>query len=432
MPRSSVLSEVNIDVAEKSQPARVLDPDRPFRILVAGNFSGGAGRNRRPMEIDRDNFDQVMALVAPELRLQLAGGETAVSFKELEDFHPDQLFARIPALRNVEAPAQTRPAAAAPSANLSGADVLSMMMGEQPASARAPARNDWDQMIHDLVAPYAAPAPQAADPVVEATYETRMREILHAPAFQELEAAWRGLFFLVRRLDTGGDLKLYLLDLPQESLSQSAGLAELAQALDARDISVTAGLYYFGKSGEETLLRIAGLAKDAQVPFITGLAPEIAGLEEVFPSVRRAQCAPWLGLALPRFLLRLPYGKDTSSIESFAFEEMTTPPPHRCYLWGNPAIACAYLLGEAFSRYGWELRPGMVQDIDSLPAHTYRENGEAHLKPCAEVLLTEQAAEFLLDRGIMPLASIKDTDRVRLVRFQSVATPPAPLAGQWD
>jgi type VI secretion system protein ImpC len=78
------------------------------------------------------------------------------------------------------------------------------------------------------------------------------------------------------------------------------------------------------------------------------------------------------------------------------------------------------------------MRPGAVQEIDGLPAHTYREDGEVQLKPCAEVLLTEDAAEILLDRGIMPLASIKGTDRVRLVRFQSVAAPPAPLAGRWN
>jgi type VI secretion system protein ImpC len=162
------------------------------------------------------------------------------------------------------------------------------------------------------------------------------------------------------------------------------------------------------------------------------VAPEVVGLTSVFDMLRRAPVARWLGLALPRFLLRLPYGKNTDAIDSFAFEEMTTPPEHEWYLWGHPAIACAYLLGESFARYGWAMRPGAINEIDGLPAHVYKSDGESELKPCAEVLLTEEAAETLLDAGFMPLASIKGADRVRLVRFQSAANPPTPLAGRWS
>jgi type VI secretion system protein ImpC len=180
------------------------------------------------------------------------------------------------------------------------------------------------------------------------------------------------------------------------------------------------------------------VARIAGAPFISGLAPDVVGLTQAFGELRQSAYARWIGLAMPRFLLRLPYGKNASETESFAFEELfqagelSKAPEHERYLWGHPAIACAYLLGEAFTRFGWHMRPGAVQEIDGLPAHTYREDGEMQLKPCAEILLTENAAEILLDRGFMPLASVKGTDRVRLVRFQSVAEPPAPLAGRWN
>ena len=430
MPRSSVLTEVNIDVGEKTQTSQAIEPDRPFLILVAGNFSGGAGRNRRPIQIDRDNFDQVMGLLAPEARLSVGGFETAVTFRELEDFHPDRLFARMPALRELpelpDQPART----AAPPVNLSGADVLSMMRGEAPEPEDAPLRSEWDQMLHDLAAPYGER--EAASGENDATFQTRMREVLHQPAFQELEAAWRALYFLARRLETGTDLKIFVLDLPQEELTQGTGLADLARALESQPFAVTAGLYYFAERDEEALTRVAAMSQEANAPFLAGLAPEIVGIAEVFANLRHSLKARWIGLALPRFLLRAPYGKETSTIDAFEFEEMASPPRHRDYLWGNPSIACAYLLGEAFRRYGWTFRPGMAQEIDALPAHVYHQDGEAQLKPCAEVLLTEEAAEMLLERGIMPLASIKGTDRVRVVRFQSAASPPAPLAGQWD
>jgi type VI secretion system protein ImpC len=73
----------------------------------------------------------------------------------------------------------------------------------------------------------------------------------------------------------------------------------------------------------------------------------------------------------------------------------------------------------------------VVRDIEGLPVHVYQEDGEPKLKPCAEVLLTERAAEVILDKGPMPLVSFAGSDRVRLLRFQSIASPPAPLAGRW-
>jgi type VI secretion system protein ImpC len=136
-------------------------------------------------------------------------------------------------------------------------------------------------------------------------------------------------------------------------------------------------------------------------------------------------------MVLPRFLLRLPYGKQTEATEQFAFEEFSESPVHENYLWGNPALACAYLLGEAFLESGWEMRPGEISEISGLPAHVYKVDGESYLKPCGEALLGEQAAEAILDRGMMPFISMKGSDAIRLVRFQSIAAPPADLSGRW-
>jgi type VI secretion system protein ImpC len=442
MPRNSTLASVEIDVAEEPREIAHPEPETPFRILVAGNFSGGAGRYRRPIEIDRDNFDAVMERVGPALRLPFGAAEVTLAFREIDDFHPDRLFeslAPFQALRDLRAriedgsalPRANSQSASAPPA--SGADLLRQMMGETPAAAAAaPKRSDWDQMLHDLVAPYAVPGddPRKAEMIAQTdrAIAGEMRAVLHHAQFQSLEAAWRGLYFLVRRLETGENLRVFLLDLPQAELT-SAGLR---RAAGDDEWGLIAGLYYFGPEDEDALKEISFVARTAGAPFISGLAPDVVGLKEAFGELRRSAYARWIGLAMPRFLLRLPYGKDASETESFAFEELSKVPAHERYLWGHPAIACAYLMGEAFTRFGWRMRPGAVQEIDGLPAHTYREDGEVQLKPCAEVLLTEDAAETLLDRGFMPLASVKGTDRVRLVRFQSVAAPPAPLAGRWN
>ena len=142
--------------------------------------------------------------------------------------------------------------------------------------------------------------------------------------------------------------------------------------------------------------------------------------------------ACWVGLAMPRFLLRLPYGKQTDPVESFDFEEMPGAPIHQEYLWGNPAFACVQLLAEAFANDGWEMRAGAYAEIDRLPVHIYEAEGEKHAKPCAEVLLTERDIEWILDQGYMALDSKRDRDVVRLVRFQSIAKPPARLSGRWS
>jgi len=441
MPRSSTLASVEIDVAEEPRAIAEAEPETPFRILVAGDFSGGVGQYRRPIEIDRDNFDEVMERVAPALRLPFGSGEVALAFREMDDFHPDRLFenlAPFQALRDLRAriedgsalPRANSQSSAAPPA--SGADLLAQMMGEAPAAAPAPKRSDWDQMLHELVAPYAAPGddPRKAEMIAQTdrAIAGEMRAVLHHAQFQSLEAIWRGLYFLTRRLETGENLRIFLLDLPQSELTA----AGLRRAAGDDQWGLLAGLYYFGPADENALKEISFVARIAGAPLIAGLAPDVVGLTKAFDELRQSAHARWIGLAMPRFLLRLPYGKNASETESFAFEEMSPEPEHERYLWGHPGIACAYLLGEAFSRYGWRMRPGAVQEIDGLPAHTYRKDGEMQLKPCAEVLLTEDAAETLLDHGFMPLASIKGTDRVRLVRFQSVAEPSAPLAGRWS
>ena len=109
--------------------------------------------------------------------------------------------------------------------------------------------------------------------------------------------------------------------------------------------AILAGLYSFAPEHAAALAPIAALARAANAPLIAGVAPDLIGLTREFDALRRSQDARWVGLAMPRFLLRLPYGEKTDATERFAFEEMPDTPEHERYLWGNPAIACAYLLG---------------------------------------------------------------------------------------
>jgi len=293
-----------------------------------------------------------------------------------------------------------------------------------------------------------------------------MRTILHHRDFQALEAGWRALHLLVQRLETGTELQLYLLDVSRDELG-----ADLERARDlsatgtyqvlvertvgtpgGRPWAVLVGNYTFDRTVRDVafLSRMAKIARAARAPFLAASSPHVlgcrslaetpdpanwqppsAGEAELWNALRELAEASYLGLALPRFLLRLPYGKATEPLEEFPFEELPDGSPHEDSLWGNPAFACACLLGWAFTAHGWELRPGVFQEIDGLPLHVYQEHGESRAKPCAEALLTFRAAEIILDTGLMPLLSIRGRDAVRLGRFQSLRSPAARLEGRW-
>ncbi|MCX5883088.1 MAG: type VI secretion system contractile sheath large subunit [Deltaproteobacteria bacterium] len=259
-----------------------------------------------------------------------------------------------------------------------------------------------------------------------------MRMILHHPDFMAMEAAWKGLFFLVSRLETDALLKLYLLDISKEELAvdlgtvenlHSTGLYRLLvgqsiETLGGEPWAVLIGNYHFEKRQEDIdfLGRMAKIAKASGAPFIAAASdkmvcqlsltktPDPDDWEQssdpealqAWQALRELPEAAYIGLVLPRFLLRLPYGADTEPVESFDFEELPSPLDHETCLWGNSCFACALLLGQAFSLNGWQLRPGDQLDVNNLPLYLYKDNTESKLLPCAETLLTQRAADYCL------------------------------------
>ena len=481
-------STVGLTVEVRSSRSTAVEDHPPFRIAVFGDFTGRASRglcdpaaafSARPRLVDRDDFDEVLAEMAPELRFPLGN----IKFLELDDFHPDRLYASLPVfqeLRSLRArlsnPKTFREAAAELTGSPAperpparGGNLLEDMLEEAEPGGPAPARpgetyDDLHDYIRAIVAPHLVPGkdPQQDELVgkVDAAIASRMRALLHHPEFQGLEAAWRTVFLMVRRLETGPDLKLFLFDVTREELSRDlAGASDLRSAgfykkmVAAEPWALAAGNYTFACSLEDVdlLARIAMVSRQAGAPFIAGASDRVLGCasltaspdpydwternatsDEIWQTLRQFPEAPYLGLALPRFLLRLPYGKSGSQTEQFAFEEPDGTPVHEEFLWGNAGLACACLLGETFARDGWNMRPGVIREIGGLPYYTYQDAGECVSKPCAETLLTDRASEAILDRGLMPLLSAKNGDRVLCAGFRSIADPPAALAGRWS
>jgi type VI secretion system protein ImpC len=233
----------------------------------------------------------------------------------------------------------------------------------------------------------------------------------------------------VRAVETGEDLKIYFLDLTlPELISEMDALKRTLASL--APWGVIAANYSFGQSAldAKVLERVAGFARSLGAPFLAEARIPEGDPDPAWTELRRSADARWLGLALPRFLLRLPYGKETSAIETFPFEEMPES-EHAAYLWGNPSYFCAQLIGRSFSAYGWDLARRLSRRIDNLPMHVYREDDELQSKPCAEIFMTERDAETLLEAGFMPVASLKHEPAAIVVRYQSIAEPAAALAG---
>ena len=520
MPDRHSFGEIHLDVTtgREQAPARP-ESETPFRIAILGDFTGRENRqlieigeamaNRRPKLIDRDNCDSILAKMAPQLNLDMGGTggiPLTLKFADLDEFHPDSLFRRVPLFQKLRdtreklsdpetfaetdgdlgirssgstpspAPVETRRDKSADVQQALSGSFLDELVEATESKAdqrRASGRPDpMSELVRKIVAPHvvAKADPRQAEGVglLDLATSAQMNALLHLPAFQAMEAAWRALFFLVRNVETSSRLKLLLIDVSKEELAR-----DLASSSDLRSTgiyrllvektvgtpgaepwAILAGNYTFDSTREdaELLGRMAKVAAAAGAPFLTGASPTLLGCDSVadLPDRRKwtKQAAPeavaawkalrglaearYLGLALPRFLIRLPYGKETDSTELFDFEEITDASAHDDYLWVNPAFAAVLLLAQNFSEEGWDLRPGAATEITDLPIHIFTQDGESRTKPCAEVLMTQTAAEEMMEKGFMPLVSLKDQPVIRLLRFQSFADPLSALAGRWN
>lgn len=484
--------------------ANPLADEPPFHILVLGDWSGNATKKdlseRRPIEIDRDNFDEVLQKLKVSLALDLNGDGNLLNleFTELDDFHPDNLFRQVSlfadlrdvrrrlknaddfneAARQVRAwfdmSEETQIEEIPPISSDNLLDQILSTPGE--TSVSKPKKVDNSELgvfLSKIVSPHLIKIDENEQSklvaaVDEATSEL-MRTILHHPQFQALESAWRGLYFLVRQTETDTDLKLFIFDVSQVELTGNLSsiksladsflfrwlITETDETLGGEPFALVCGNYSFGVNVDDiaALMRTAKISNAAATPFISHIRPEMFGINsfvdnsdftglkfseestegKLWNALRNMPEADSIGFSPMRFLSRLPYGQATDSTETFSFEEFTGNIAHENYLWTNTSFICALLLAQSYRRFGWdEMGENLIRDIENLPLHIYRQNAETITKPCAEIVLTEKISESILQQGLMPLLSYRNTDRVRLARFQSAAFPSKQLNSKWN
>jgi type VI secretion system protein ImpC len=294
---------------------------------------------------------------------------------------------------------------------------------------------------------------------IDRLLSAQLNAIMHAPEFQKLEGSWRGLHYLVMQSETSVMLKLRVLNISKKELGKDLEkAAEFDQSALFKKVyeeeygtfggapyGALVGDYEFGRNPQDIglLEKISNVAAAAHAPFLSAADPGLMGLESYtdlpnprdlakkfetpdyakWKSFRESDDSRYVGLALPRVLMRLPYGPDTVPIETFNFKEEVDGTDHTKYLWGNAAYAMATRLTESFAKYGWCATIRGVEGggkVEGLPTHTFRtDDGEVAMKCPTEIAITDRREKELSDLGFMPLVHCKGTDFAAFFGAQS-------------
>jgi len=286
-------------------------------------------------------------------------------------------------------------------------------------------------------------------------------EILHHPAFQKIETAWRGLKFMVDRTDFRENVKLNIVNCSKEDL--------LADFEDAPEV-VKSGLYktvYTGEYGQfggepygaiitnyvfgpgpqdiALLQKSAAVASMAHAPFIANAGPQFFGMDNYlklpnlkdlksifegpqyakWQSFRESEDARSVGLCVPRFLMRLPYGAATAPVKAFDYEEGVKG-KHDAYLWGQSSIAFATKLADSFAKYRMcanIIGPTSGGAVEDLPLHQFESMGEIETKVPTEILVSERREFELAEEGFIALSMRKGSDNAAFFSANSCQKP---------
>jgi type VI secretion system protein ImpC len=296
---------------------------------------------------------------------------------------------------------------------------------------------------------------------IDQRLSAQLNEILHAPEFQRMESAWRSLRFVVERVNFRENIKMEILSLPKEDLqadlddSPDLTRSGFYKIVYSNEYGVFGGQpfgvmnlnYDFGPGSQdvEMLRKVAAVASMAHCPVITNASPAFFGddtfcnvpnlkdLKSLFEGPQYARwrgfCesedARYVGLCMPRFLLRVPYGEESLPVRSFNFEEDVVD-HHERYLWSYASNALLTRIADSFAQYRWSpniIGPQAGGTVDALPLHTYKAMGEIQSKIPTEILLTERREYELSEQGLIGLTYRKDTDNACFFSANSAQKP---------
>ncbi|HEX4128842.1 MAG TPA: type VI secretion system contractile sheath large subunit [Pirellulales bacterium] len=298
---------------------------------------------------------------------------------------------------------------------------------------------------------------------IDRMLSAQLNEIMHNAEFQQLEASWRGLNYLVMQTETSTSLKIRVLNASKKDLlkdmerasefDQSALFKKVYEdeygMFGGAPYGCLIGDYEFGRHPQDMALleRISNVAAAAHAPFLSAASPlmfgwdsftELSGPRDLakimdqteyvkWKSFRDSEDSRYVGLTLPHTLGRLPYGKETVPVEAFNFEEDVDGKDHAKYLWTNAAYALGTRITDAFAKYGWLAAIRGVEGgglVEGMPTHTFAtDEGEVALKCPTEIAITDRREKEFADLGFIPLCHCKGTDFAAFFGTQSAQKP---------
>jgi type VI secretion system protein ImpC len=293
----------------------------------------------------------------------------------------------------------------------------------------------------------------------------QLNSVMHHPDFTKLEGSWRGLHHLVFNSETGVDLKIRVMDVSKTDLRKSlrnyTGAAwdqsPIFKKIYEAEFGMPGGQPYGALIGDyefdhsapdvQLLRELSKTAAAAHAPFIAAAAPTLMGMDSwqelsdprditkifdtpeyaAWKSLRDSEDSRFLGLAMPRFLSRLPYDPRNNPVDDFAFEEDVASAGHSGYVWSNAAYAMGTNITQSFKYYGWcscirGLESGGI--VPNLPVHTFpTDDGGVDMKCPTEIAITDRREHELANNGLMPLSHYKNTDYACFFGAQSLQKP---------
>ncbi|WP_295981739.1 type VI secretion system contractile sheath large subunit, partial [uncultured Variovorax sp.] len=306
---------------------------------------------------------------------------------------------------------------------------------------------------------------QAMIAAIDVKLSEQINRIIHHTDYQKLESAWRGLHYMVNNTETDENLKIRVMDVSKQELGKTLkkfkGAAwdqspmfkkvyeEEYGQFGGEPFGAIVGDYHFDHTPPdvELLGEMAKIAAAAHAPFITGANPSLMQMESwqelanprdltkifgtpeyaAWRSLRESDDSKYLGLCMPRFLARTPYGANTNPVEEFDFEEDTAGADHGKYAWANAAYAMATNINRSYKEYGWGSRIRGIESggaVENLPLHTFpSDDGGVDQKCPTEIAISDRREAELSKAGLLSMIHRKNSDFAAFIGAQSLNKP---------
>lgn len=342
--------------------------------------------------------------------------------------------------------------------------------GDTVASARL-----WfgtDQIRRLLIDPAALRGALDRDiATIDAILSEQIDAILHHPRLLKLEGSWRGLAWLVWGADLSSRLKVKVFNITWAAICRDL---ELASEFDQSHLFRKIYEEEFGSPGGEPygflivdhdvrhrsdatsrtddvsgLAALSSVAAAAFAPVIVGASPallevdgfdDLANVIDITAPLSNADHARWRGLAaradmrfvgvaLPRMLVRSPWEDDGTRSDGFRYAEYVTSARQR--VWASAAYAFGAVVARAFATFAWpadvrgaetdRIGGGVVQDVLSEPFGTDRDRAWTRIP--LEIVWNDRQERELLSAGLIPLAAIPNCEELVFGAVRSLQAP---------